>query len=110
MTAKLTIMLSDDVLKALKASKTITVALNSGGRAPRGTPRGGGMRTGAGGFRDGSLPAKLMDWAKGLRKPFSVPDLMKKFRIKRGHASMLVAYVVRAGAVKRVSRGAYEAG
>jgi hypothetical protein len=110
MTAKLTIMFSDDVLKALKASKAITVALQSGARAPRGGssgPRGGGARSGAGGFREGSLPAKLMGWAGSLKKPFGVPDIMKKFKIKRGHASMLVAYVVKAGAVDRVGRGQY---
>jgi hypothetical protein len=117
MTAKLTITLSDDVLKALKASKSISVALQSGGgggRAPRGAPArsagGGGGRkagAGAGGFRAGSLPAKLLAWAGGRKKPFGVPDLMSKFKIKRGHASMLVSYVLKAGAVKRVGRGAY---
>lgn len=112
MTAKLTIMFSDDVLKALKASKAITVALQSGGKAPRGGssgPRPARAGGGEGGFREGSLPAKLMGWANGLKKPFGVPDLMKKFKIKRGHASMLVAYVVKAGAVRRVGRGAYQA-
>jgi hypothetical protein len=34
---------------------------------------------------------------------------MKKLRIKRGHASMLVAYVLKAGAVRRVGRGEYRA-
>jgi hypothetical protein len=43
-------------------------------------------KPGAGGFREGSLPAKLMAWAGGLKKPFGVPDLMKRFTIKRGHA------------------------
>jgi len=114
MTAKLTITLSDEVLKALKASKSITVALASGGggagRAPRAAasaPARGGSKRGAGAFREGSLPAKLLGWATGLKKPFGVPELMKKFKIKRGHASMLVAYVTKAGAVKRVGRGAY---
>ena len=112
MTAKLTIVLSDDVLKALKASKAITVALHSGGKSPRPASSGrtgGGAKAGPGGFREGSLPAKLMGWANGLKKPFGVPDLMKKFKIKRGHASMLVAYVVKAGAVRRVGRGSYAA-
>ncbi len=119
MTAKLTITLSDEVLKALKASKSITVALASGGggRAPRAAasrPAGASKASngtkreaGAGGFREGSLPAKLLGWAGGRKRPFGVPDLMTKFRIKRGHASMLIAYVAKAGAVKRVSRGAY---
>ena len=63
----------------------------------------------AGPYREGSLPAKLVAWAGGLKKPFGVPDLMKKFRIKRGHASMLIAYVSKGGAVKRVGRGEYAA-
>jgi hypothetical protein len=118
MTAKLTISLSPDVLKALQASKSITVALASGGgggSAPRATSAraarssAGAAPKGPAGFRAGSLPAKLMGWAGGLKKPFGVPELMKKFRIKRGHASMLVAYVVKAGAVRRVGRGAYSA-
>jgi hypothetical protein len=113
MTAKLTITLSDEVLKALKASKSITIALASGGAAPRGSRAAAPARAGTprakGEFREGSLPAKLLAWAKGLKKPFGVPDLMKKFKIKRGHASMLVAYVTKAGAVGRVGRGAYTA-
>ena len=114
MTAKLTITLSDEVLKALKASKSITVALASGGAAPRSAsrtmaPARAGRARRNGEFREGSLPAQLLGWAKGLKKPFGVPDLMKKFKIKRGHASMLVAYVTKAGAVQRVGRGAYTA-
>lgn len=119
MTAKLTISLSTDVLKALQASKSITVALASGGGGGGSAPRATSARAlrssgstaakGPAGFRAGSLPAKLMGWAGGLKKPFGVPELMKKFRIKRGHASMLVAYVVKAGAVRRVGRGAYSA-
>lgn len=30
-------------------------------------------------------------------------------KIKRGHASMLLAYVIKGGAVKRVGRGEYTA-
>jgi len=107
MTAKLTITLSDDVLKALREAKAITVALNAGGRAaPAGKAK---SANGNAAYRAGSLPAKLMDWAAGRKKPFGVPDLMKKFRIKRGHASMLIAYVTKGGAVKRVGRGEYAA-
>jgi len=106
MTAKLTITLSPEVLKALRASKAIRVAVESGsGRGATGAPR---PRTGKEGFREGSLPAKLLQWAKG-RKEFRVPEVMKHLRIKRGHASMLIAYASRAGAVKRVGRGSYRA-
>jgi len=107
MTASLTITLSDDVLKALKQSKSITVSLDSGGRTAPGsrssTPR---AAKGANGYRAGSLPAKLMAWAGG-RKSFGVPDVMKAFRIKRGHAAMLLSYVTKGGAVRRVGRGDY---
>jgi len=113
MTAKLTITLSPDVLKALRASKSISVAVESGAGRPAGASRATGpagpVRGGkGGGFREGSLPAKLLQWAKGRKGPFSVPEVMKHLKIKRGHASMLIAYASRAGAVKRVGRGAYK--
>jgi hypothetical protein len=114
MTAKLTITLSPEVLKALRASKAIRVALESGSGRPVGASRGMGPARPAGGgkdggFREGSLPAKLLGWAKGRKQPFRVPEVMKHLKIKRGHASMLIAYASRAGAVKRVGRGAYTA-
>jgi len=113
MTAKLTIMLSDEVLKALKQAKAITVALGSSGRsapASRAAPAAKARATngGSGPYREGSLPAKLLAWA-GKRKSFGVPDVMKAFKIKRGHASMLIAYVTKGGAVRRVGRGEYRA-
>jgi hypothetical protein len=114
MTAKLTITLSQDVLRTLRASKSITVALDSGAGGAGRAARAGGRAAPAGGgshgeYREGSLPAKLMQWAKGRKSAFGVPDVMKKLRIKRGHASMLIAYVTRGGAVKRVGRGSYVA-
>ncbi|HEX5032431.1 MAG TPA: hypothetical protein VFX78_13355 [Candidatus Eisenbacteria bacterium] len=110
MTAKLTITLSPDVLKALKHSKTITVAVDSGRRfGPASRAASAGKANGSSGpYREGSLPAKLLTWAKG-RKAFGVPDVMKAMKIKRGHASMLLAYVGKSGAVKRVGRGEYAA-
>lgn len=111
MTAKLTIVLSDDVLKALRDAKAITVALGTGPTTSRAAPAAKAKAANgkAGPYRAGSLPAKLLSWAGGRKKPFGVPDLMKKFRIKRGHASMLLTYVMRGGAVKRVGRGEYAA-
>lgn len=107
MTASLTITLSNDVLKALQQSKSITVSLDSSGRsAPGSGSSAPHPAKGANGYRAGSLPAKLMAWAGG-RKSFGVPDVMKALRIKRGHASMLLAYVTKGGAVKRVGRGEY---
>jgi hypothetical protein len=119
MTATLTITLGDEVLKALAQAKSITLAVGSDGRAVPGTPRTARTtRTPAaskatdgraGPYREGSLPAKLLAWAGGRKRPFGVPDLMKRFKIKRGHASMLLAYVGKSGAVKRVGRGEYRA-
>jgi hypothetical protein len=34
---------------------------------------------------------------------------MKAMKIKRGHASMLLTYVMKGGAVRRVGRGEYRA-
>jgi hypothetical protein len=107
MTASLTIVLSDDVLKALKAAKSIKVDLASAGR---GSPASSRTTNGkAGPYREGSLPAKLVAWAGGRKKPFTVPEVMKALKIKRGHASMLLAYVGKSGAVKRIGRGEYRA-
>jgi hypothetical protein len=113
MAARLTIVLDPDALKALRASNSIKVVAGSSGGNGR-TPRAAAARraprgaAGGGAFREGSLPARLMAWARG-RRTFGVPDLMRKFGIKRGHASMLVAYVVKARAARRVARGAYAA-
>lgn len=124
MTATLTITLSDEILKALKEEKSIAIALNSGagGAAPasRAAPRARAKaaraprsaktaKSDAGPFRAGSLPARLLSWAGGRKRPFGVPDVVKAMRIKRSHASMLIAYASKAGAVKRVGRGAYRA-
>jgi hypothetical protein len=50
-----------------------------------------------------------MAWAGGRKKPFTVPEVMKAMKIKRGHASMLLTAVMRRGGVKRVGRGEYAA-
>jgi len=123
MTATLTITLSDEILKALQAEKSITVALESGGRAAsasraapakatrsRGARKGGAelaAKRAAGPFRAGSLPAKLVAWAGGRKKPFGVPDVMKALNVKRSHASMVLTAARRKRAVKRVGRGEY---
>jgi hypothetical protein len=131
MTATLTITLSDEILKALQAEKSITVALESGGRAPRATRPAPASRSsakrpartrraagagaaketpsGASPFRAGSLPAKLLSWAGGRKEPFGVQDVMNALKVKRSHASMVLTVARRKGAVKRVGRGEYAA-
>ncbi len=122
MAAKLTITLSDEILKALKEEKSITVALDSAGRAapasrseraaeskPVASRAAKARPTDAGPFRAGSLPAKLVAWAGGRKKPFGVPDVMRALKVKRSHASMVLTAVRRKRAVKRVGRGEYAA-
>jgi hypothetical protein len=112
MTAKLTIVLSDEVLKALKQSKSIAVGVDSGRRFGPASRTGAANRATSGTaspYREGTLPAKLMAWAGGRKKPFTVPEVMKAMKIKRGHASMLLTAVMRRGGVKRVGRGEYAA-
>jgi hypothetical protein len=118
MTATLTITLSSEVLKALKAAKDITVAVGPGGDgagpAPRAAPakaaRASRATDGeAGPYRAGSLPARLLSWASGRKRPFGVAEVMKKLKIKRAHASMVLTRVAGSGHVKRVGRGEYAA-
>ena len=72
MTAKLTISFSDEVLDALRASKSITVKFDS----HNGARRGG--RQGMEEPRAGSLPARVIDWAQTRKKSFGTLDITKK--------------------------------
>jgi len=109
MAVMLTISISPPILKTLTESKSLALAVVPGGSAAAPRAARNSVVKGAGDFRAGSLPARLVGWAKGRKKPFGVEDLTKKFKIKRGHASMLLSYVVKYGAVERVGRGAYSA-
>jgi hypothetical protein len=112
MTASITITLSDEILETLRAERSITIELGSSGgsrRAARGgraAPAGGAS---ADGFRAGSLPGRLVQWAQGRKEPFGVRDVMKALKVKRAHASMVLTRVTAAGSLKRVGRGAYAA-
>jgi hypothetical protein len=103
MTAKLTIAFSPEVLEALRSSKSITIRLESStGRA------GGGGAGGSSEPRAGSLPARLIEWAKGRKKPFGTPDVSKKFRLSRAHASMLLSRLANGPfPIQRSRRGVY---
>jgi hypothetical protein len=108
MTASITITLSDEILQALRAERSITIELDSSGgrsggasRATKAAPEGG--------FRSGSLPEKLVQWAKGRKKPFGVRDVMKALKVKRAHASMVLTRATSAGGLKRMGRGSYAA-
>jgi len=105
MTATLTIRLSDDVLEALRASKTITIAFE----AP--AERGGARRKDRVQPREGSLPARVLEWAERRGKPFGNADVMKEFKLSRAHASMLLSRVANGStSIQRTGRGVYEFG
>ena len=86
-----------------------TEAAGPGPRAGSGRNRTGGKAPRKGGYRTGSLPEKLVKWAKGRKKPFGVQDVMKALKVKRAHASMVLTRVMASGDLKRVGRGAYAA-
>ena len=118
MTASITITLSDEILRVLKAERAITVALDSSRAAQGGARRapaakasgnGAGGEAPEGGYRSGSLPDRLVKWAGGRKRPFGVQEVMKKLRVKRAHASMVLTRVMASGHLKRVGRGAYAA-
>jgi hypothetical protein len=102
MTASITITLSDEIIRILEKQGDLTLALDATGAA-----RAPGA-TGAA-FREGSLPAKLVQWAQGRKRPFGVRDVMKALRVKRAHASMVLTRVAGSGHLRRVGRGAYVA-
>ena len=108
MTAKLTIALSDEVLEALRTSRSITIRLESGGGGSRTAARRGGALDEP---RAGSLPARVIDWAKGRKKPFGTKDITKKFKLSRAHASMLLSRLANGPyPIQRARRGVYTYG
>ncbi len=112
MTATLTIRMSDEVLGAIKANKSLTINLGGGAKAsapaarpPKAARGGKGKRSS--GPREGSHGAKLVAWAAKRGKPFGTPEVVKALKINRGHASMVLASVVAGGQVVRQGRGVY---
>ena len=58
--------------------------------------------------RAGSLPARLIDWAKTRDRPFGTKDVTKKFRQSRAHASMLLSRLANSPyPIDRHKRGVY---
>ena len=101
MTAKLTISFSDEVLDALRASKSITVKFDSHNGVRRG-------RQGMEEPRAGSLPARVIDWAQTRKKSFGTLDITKKFKLSRAHASMLLSRLANGPyPIARAKRGVY---
>ncbi len=103
MTAKLTISFSQEVLAALKASKSITIRLDT---HRNGAPRG--SRQGMEEPRAGSLPARVINWAQTRKKTFGTMDITKKFKLSRAHASMLLSRLANGPyPIQRAKRGVY---
>ncbi|MHC4934027.1 MAG: hypothetical protein ACYTGV_17775 [Planctomycetota bacterium] len=107
MAAKLTITFSDEILAALRTSRSITIRLET----PRGGARGAGSQGGKGRKeepRAGSLPARVIDWAKTRKKSFGTQDITKRFKLSRAHASMLLSRLANGPyPIRRQSRGVY---
>ena len=99
MTAKLTIVLSDEVLEALSRTKHLQIRMTSPGS--RKATRAAGPRT-------GSLPAKVLAWAEKKKRPFRTADVERRFKLTRAHASMLVSSLARGPhPIERKQRGVY---
>ena len=99
MTAKLTIVLSDEVLEALSRTKHIQIQLTSA-ESPKDT-RAAGPRT-------GSLPAKVLAWAEKRKRPFRSADIERRFKLTRAHASMLLSTLASGPhPIERKQRGVY---
>jgi len=110
MTAKLTILLSGEVLAALRAGRTMKIVAGSNGNGHPAPARPGGGAT-AEQPREGSLPARVLEWAKSRGKPFGTPDITKKFKLSRAHASMLLSRLASGPyAIRREKRGLYRYG
>jgi hypothetical protein len=99
MTAKLTIVLSDEVLEALSRTKHIQIRMTSGGsRKAAGTARP----------KTGSLPARILAWAETKKRPFKTIDVERRFKVSRAHASMLLARLANGPyPIARERRGVY---
>ncbi len=98
MTATLTIQFSDEILDALRKSRSITIQLMSNGGA-----------SGDAGPREGSLPARVLAWAEKRKRPFGCLEVEKRFKLSRAHASMILSKLANGVyPMSRVRRGVYE--
>jgi len=112
MAATISIVISDDVLKALRrgpvrlalASTASPIARRGATQSRRGRKAG---RRSASTLREGSLGSQLVAWASGRKGPFGVPAVMKALGVKRSHANMLLTRATRGKTVQREGRGVY---
>jgi len=110
MTVQLVIELSDEVLKALVSNKNMTITVTHGGGGA--APKTGSAYMPARDHvipREGSLPARILDWSAKRGKPFSTADLVRRFKVSRAHASMLLTKLANGPyPIVRRQRGVYE--
>ncbi len=121
MSVQLVIELSEDVLKALVASRNLTITVtqippvrgNSGqaaGESPSAmSPSAASSLKDNVIPREGSLPARIIGWAEKRGREFSTTDLVKKFGVTRAHGSMLLAKLANGPyPIVRRHRGIYQ--
>jgi hypothetical protein len=113
MSVQLVIELSEDVLKALVASRNLTITVTQpapAGSGSRGSEKQAGQANGGNVIpREGSLPARIIGWAEQHGREFSTVDLVKKFGVTRAHGSMLLAKLANGPyPVARRHRGVYQ--
>jgi hypothetical protein len=110
MSVQLVIELSEEVLKALVASRNLTITVTqSGPGAGAGSNSDGSAPLTNVIPREGSLPARIIGWAETRNREFSTTDVVKKFGVTRAHASMLVAKLAKGPyPIVRQRRGIYQ--
>ncbi len=102
MTARLTILLAGDVLSTLRSGKSATFEVG-GTRERAAAPAGdNGARPKA-----GTLPARVLGWAKDRKKPFETADIERRFKLSRAHASMILSRLASGSPIRRERRGLY---
>jgi len=98
MEAKLVLELDDELLTMLQSAGTVQVRLVS--PESTGTPRAP---------REGSLPARVLEWASARDEPFTTAAIAKRFKLTRAHASMVLSRLASGPLpIERTSRGVYE--
>ena len=99
MAARLTLELSVELLDVLLTTGHLQIELAAPRRGKAGQARA---------RKPGSLPARIIEWAKKRKRPFKSADIETRFKVSRAHASVLLARLANGPAVRRKSRGVYE--
>jgi hypothetical protein len=109
MTAIMNLTLPDELLELLRSGESVTIELagpEGFANAPK-NARVGLVRTGTRSFREGSLPSRVLAWARERGSPFGCRDVEEAFGLSRAHASMVLSGLARDAGLERPSRGVY---